>query len=83
MLMLIMATHVGVVYLARGIVVCPRSHSRLYLGFLFLVEELVPVFWLALTTSDDVVSSMEASLSEPLGGCCYSGQGGFWFRRQL
>ena len=57
----------------------PSSCSRIYLGVLFLVEKPVPVFRLALTASADVVSSLEASLSEPLDGGCCNGQGGHWF----
>jgi hypothetical protein len=56
-----------------GIVVCPLPHNRLYRGVLFLVEKHVQLFRLTLTTSADVVSLMEASLSESLDGRCCSG----------
>jgi len=54
---------VGVVDLGGGIVVRPHPIPASTLGFFFLVEKHVPVLRLALTTSTDVVSSSEASLS--------------------
>jgi hypothetical protein len=48
------------------------SRSCLYHGVSSLVEKLVHVFRLALTASADVISSMEALLSESPGGCCWN-----------
>lgn len=76
--MLIIAIHAGVVYLARGIAMCPLPHSRLYLGVLFWLKNIVPLlFQLTSIVSADVLSSIEASNSEPLDGCC--GMGNFDF----
>jgi hypothetical protein len=81
-MLLTMTTHVGVVDLGEGIVMCPHPVPASTLGFFSWLKNNAGIS-VGFDASADVVSSTEALLSEPLGGGCCNGQGGHWFCGQL